>query len=204
MQQHGSQQITLPYLKTTDHLLPSTQRRIHGSGLMFTNIIREATRSGGVWLVMQDSDGQSAMSEGDIVSQAKIQSVDWLSCSQICVDLHITGWGMVETSNQTIKPGQLNARLRPLWATKQQCPADDILVIRLKQWQREYACQPGGDHDDPAGAFDSCWLCWRWLELLPLPLVTKQRLLKQSDPRACLRYLKKMILQSDLYAGMLR
>ena len=204
MEQHDSQRLTQPYLKSTDHLLPSGKRKIWGCGLLFTNTIRDALKEGGLWLVMQDSEGQSAMAEGDIVIRAIIGAVDWLSASQICVELNIVGWGNIAPSEKGTTNDRLSARLRPLWTDRQKIPAGDILIVRLKQWQLEYGHQQPWLFDHQANLSDPCWLCCRWLELLPLPLKTKLRLLSHPTPQACLRYLKKIIRQSDRYTEKLR
>jgi len=157
-----------------------------------------------MWMVMQDSDGQVAISRGDIVTYAHIITVDWLSGTQIQVDLDLPAWGMIENNIPT-KSLRLSAKPFPLWTTNRKLPESDILIIRLKQWLVEYSYQqPRLISSSIEDLHDPCWLCWRWLELLPLPLQTKQRLLKHPTPQLCLRYLKRIIHQSDLYTQVLR
>ncbi|MGR5149414.1 hypothetical protein ACQKP8_23070 [Photobacterium alginatilyticum] len=195
---------TLPVLTTTEHLLPLTKQQISGSGALFSQMILEATRAGGIWIVMQDSNGEVADKAGDIVTFASIDCVDWLSGDQVQVSLDLPQWGAVDTEQDKTPGRYLSASLFPLWHCSHKLSTTDRLVVQLRQWQKEYAHQ--GPANDPGRTDyeDPCWLCWRWLEVLPLPVHTKQRLLKQPGPNSSLRYLKKMIRQSDLYAELLR
>ncbi|MCW8328793.1 hypothetical protein MD588_08220 [Photobacterium sp. SDRW27] len=203
MQIINDQNHTLPFLATADHFLPLGKRQLRGSSMVFSNTIREALHAGGFWLVMQDSDGQVAVSGGDIVTYAHITNIDWLSGTQIQVDVDLKAWGCIEDQVQ-FNPPRLCAKIIPLWTTNQKLPENDILFVRLKQWLAEYGYQSPLMVDTSADFRDPCWLCWRWLELLPLPLKIKQRLLKRTNPKLCLRYLKIIIHQSDLYTQVLR
>ncbi|OLQ75739.1 hypothetical protein BIT28_13525 [Photobacterium proteolyticum] len=190
---------TLPVLATTEHLLPQQKHQIRGRGMLFSHTILEAIRSEGMWIVMQGSDGETANKTGDIVTFATIENVDWLSEDQVIVELELSLWGRVDTEQHHRSDRLLKARFFPLWHSDIKASESDRVVTQLQQWQAEYAChQPLNDIGYEFNA-DPCWLCWRWLELLPLPVQTKQRLLKQPEPTLCLRYLKKMIRQSDRY-----
>lgn len=171
---------------------------------MFSDTIREAIRLKGLWLIMQDSDGDTAADKGDIVVLARIIAVDWLSNVQIRVDIELAQWGMIDNEPKEGTGRYLKASLFPLWKGNQKLSENDLLVVRLKQWLLESNHQPPQNISELVSISDPGWLCWRWLEVLPLPIDIKQRLLKHPTPRPCLRYLKRLIRQSDLYAGLLR
>jgi len=203
-QPHTHQIRTLPFLATTDHQLPQGRDQIRGSGVLFSQMVLDAVRSGGIWIMMQDYNGVKADRPGDIVTFAQINTVDWLSGDQIQVNIELTHWGKIDPVQNKRSDQYLTANPFPLWQTNQTMNADDRLVVRLKQWQVEYAHLQQAQDVRHTSANDPCWLCWRWLELLPLPICTKQKLLKKPGPSLCLRYIKKMIHQSDRYTGLLR
>ncbi|MCG7585151.1 hypothetical protein [Photobacterium sp. OFAV2-7] len=195
---------TLPVLATTEHLLPQQKHQIRGSGMLFSQTILEAIRTEGIWIVMLGNDGETANKTGDIVTFATIESVDWLSEEQIKVELELSLWGKVDAEQHHKSDRLLKASLFPLWHSDKKASERDRVVTQLQQWQAENAYhQPPTDIGYDFNT-DPCWLCWRWLELLPLPVQTKQRLLKQPEPTLCLRYLKTMFRQSDRYTRLLR
>ncbi|CAM3821809.1 hypothetical protein VA7868_03473 [Vibrio aerogenes CECT 7868] len=200
----ASQSLHLPFLMTTDHLMPAGKRRIWGSGLLFSQTLLEATKQNGLWLVMQDSDGQAAMSPGDIVIQARVLSVDWLSAEYIDAEICTRSWGNIIDVKQAAGYGWLTAQTRSLWPTEQRLSPDELLVIRFQQWLKDHHNIPLWLNDVPANMTDPNQLCWYWLELLPLPVSTKQRLLRQPTSQACLRYLKKIFWYSDRFRHDLR
>ncbi|SHO59110.1 hypothetical protein [Vibrio quintilis] len=206
MRHHESQPLHLPCLMTTDHLLPVGKRNIRGNGFIFSQTLLDAIKHHGVWLVMQDSDGQAAIAPGDIVIQAKILAVDWLSADQICAEIYTHRWGRIVSVRQAAGFGWLCAQPAPLWKTPQRLSSDDILVTHFRQWLRESSRltpSPWLSEQTPH-ITDPNQLCWYWLELLPLPLSTKQRLLRQPDSQVCLRYLKKIFRHSDRFSLNLR
>ena len=186
----------LPFLECRDHFMPMGNGDIKGTGYHFTHTVTDGLRAGGLWLVMQDDSGQVASNSGDIIMFAAIEDVDWLSGSQIKLKLTIQHWGKVTASG--LQRQLLEGQVYPLW--QDSClPADDILVMRLVQCTNEYPNKGLGDVTTSTEAirFNTNWICWRWLELLPIPLDKKQRLLKYPTSKLCLRYLKKIIRQSD-------
>lgn len=204
------QPVLLPFLITTEHYFPGIQWQIRGDGLIFVNTIRDATKTGGLWLLMQDSDGKVAAAQDDIVSYARIVEIDWLSTDQIRVDIVVDSLGVI--SSTTPQHHHIKAKPLPLWRTEKIEPSTNLLAAKLKTLLLEHHHESNYKAStlaSPPNAFeadfdDPCWLCWRWLELLPLPLKTKQKLLRHSSPDVCLRYLKKIINQSDRLAQLLR
>ena len=225
---------TLPYLLTTEHGMPMGQLEIKGSGLRFTQTIADGLRAGGLWLVMQDKCGTAAMNKGDIMMLAHIDAVDWLSERQITLSLSIQAEGMLHHDVTDACTTHLQGEAIASWSQqsprtqKSHGPqklqrADtsqgaqesrvspqpyvdkhDVLVTRLQQsWQAQGRLLPEG-HQDTDMAYRPDWICWRWLEILPISLATKQRLLKHPSPRICMRYIKKIIRHSDLSVQPLR
>lgn len=193
-------QLTLPYIQTTDHLMPMGQGQLRGSGYLFTQTIADGLRAGSLWIVMVDSFGKPANAHGDIIMLATITEVDWLSEAEIKLDIAIHQWGALalEPHHSTT---YLQGEIYPIWHDDIQLDNDDILTTRLRQWLAE----SGSQMQVTAASLTSArWVCWRWLELLPLSLTTKQRLLKHSSPQVCIRYLKKIIRRSDLITSLLR
>ncbi|AJR06755.1 hypothetical protein C9J03_03960 [Photobacterium gaetbulicola] len=186
----------LPYLKCRDHFMPMGNGNINGTGYRFTHTVTDGLRAGGLWLVMQDDSGQIAGNSGDIIMFAAIEDVDWLSGSQIKLKLAIRHWGKVTASG--VQHQHLEGQVYPLWQDSV-LPDDDLLVMRLLQLTSEYPNQQlnSGALSSPTNQFNTNWICWRWLEILPIPLGTKQRLLKSPTSEPCLRYLRKIIRQSD-------
>ncbi len=203
---------TFPFLISTEHLLPTGKWQISGTGPLFIDTVCEAMHSGGLWLVMQDHKGKTAIRSGDRVSFAVITNIDWLgqsigrhfSDSQIQVELDVHGWGNVIIKKQPRYPPRLAAQRRPLWAADKKLSPDDLLLSRLTELTIECNKIESLLPNIMLADTDPGWICLRWLELLPLPLDTKQRLLKMPDPELCLRYLKKIIQHSDLYSDLLR
>ncbi|UXI03531.1 hypothetical protein [Photobacterium sp. TY1-4] len=196
-----STQHTLPYLATTEHLLPGREWQLAGNGIVFTERLRAATRAGGLWLVMQESNGKVADQPGQLVTHAAISQIDWLSGPQIRVQLRLTQWGVIHSSSRHAGSLYLSATVRPLWAAHLSLPDTHLLRQRFTQWQQAYALPELSATAHPASA---AWLCWRWLELLPLTVATKQRLLHHPSPAVCLRYLEKIMRQGDLCSNLLR
>ncbi|MCQ1057641.1 hypothetical protein LRP52_07085 [Photobacterium sp. ZSDE20] len=200
----------LPFLKCTEHFMPMGNGNICGTGYTFTHTVSDGLRAGGLWLVMQDDSGQAATNDGDIIMFAAIEDVDWLSESQIKLKLTIEHWGRV-TSPET-KHQKLEGQLYPLWQNSY-LPMDDILVVRLiecthqfhpaeRHYPNRLAHEPAFSVAHVAGSdhqLNTNWVCWRWLEILPITLDKKQRLLKSPDARLCIRYLKRIIRQSDRF-----
>lgn len=190
----------LPFLTSTDHWMPMTRHCLTGSGWLFTQTIRAGQQDGGIWLVMQDSRGYPAMADGDVMTLAVIESVDWLSQQQIQVHIATLSFGRImRSSDAPAQPTRLTGQLYGGWSPSSvSLAADDVLITRLHQWQAEFGLvwPEWVTNQTPLCAN---WVCLRWLELLPLSLKTKQRLLKQPSARNCLRYLKKVIRQSDRY-----
>lgn len=184
----------LPYLKCTEHLMPMGNADIRGAGYSFTHTITDGLRAGGLWLVMQDDAGQAADSNGDIIMFAAIEDVDWLSDSQIKLKLAVQYWGRIVASGQQSQT--LKGQVYPLWHDST-LASDDILVVRLHQCTSTYYRTLPSAAAAPPDRVATNWVCWRWLELLPIPLGTKQRLLKYPTSQLCLRYLKKIIRHSD-------
>ena len=185
----------LPYLACRDHFMPMGNGNINGAGYHFTHTVTDGLRAGGLWLVMQDDFGQVASNRGDIVMFAAIEDVDWLSGSQIQLKLAIQQWGKVTSSSTPHQ--QLEGQVYPLWQ-ESYLAVDDVLVRRLMQCTNEYPNKWfGASAPATAKHFNTNWICWRWLEILPIPLDKKQRLLKYPTSKLCLRYLKKIIRQSD-------
>lgn len=195
--------LTLPFLATTDHLLPGRDWQLSGHGIVFTETIRAATRAEGMWLVMQDSHGDIANQPGDRVTHAVIRQVDWLSGPQIQVELRLAQWGVICPNSQHAGAPTLSAALRPLWREDSPVPATHLLLQKYVQWQQEYG-SPHADIPPTPRDANASWLCWRWLELLPLPVATKQRLLRHPSPTTCLRYLEKIVQHGDLCSNLLR
>lgn len=202
---------TFPFLISTEHLLPTGKCQICGTGSLFIDTLLEAMHSGGLWLVMQDHTGKTAINSGDRVSFAVITDINWLgqsigrhfSDSEIQVELNVSGWGNVIVK-QPRYPPSLTARHQPLWAVKHKLTADDLLLSQLTTLAIECNYLKSQWHKKMLPDTDPGWVCMRWLELLPLPLDTKQRLLKMPKPDLCLRYLKKIIRCSDLNSDLLR
>ncbi|MGF1735484.1 hypothetical protein [Photobacterium satsumensis] len=183
----------LPFLKCTEHLMPMGKGNIRGTGYSFTHTVSDGLQSGGLWLVMQGDSGQTANNTGDIIMFAAIRDVDWLSETQIKLKLAIEHWGRI-TSPET-KHHKLEGQLYPLWQDSP-LPVDDLLAVRLIECTRQFHINehqhPGVHHQ-----LNTNWVCWRWLEILPIPLNKKQRLLKFPDAQLCIKYLKKILRQSD-------
>ena len=188
----------LPFLRCTEHLMPMGKGDICGNGYSFTHTVSDGLRAGGLWLVMQDYSGQTANNSGDIIMFAAIDDVDWLSRSQIHLKLTVEHWARV-TSADT-KHQKLEGQLYPLWQDSP-LPIDDLLVVRLIECTHQF--RPCERSMAPASAkppqLNTNWVCWRWLEILPIPLDKKQRLLKSPDAQLCIRYLKRIIRQSDRF-----
>ena len=186
----------LPYLKCREHFMPLSNGDIKGTGYHFTHTVTDGLRAGGLWLVMQDDSGQIAGNSGDIIMYAVIEDVDWLSGSQIKLKLAIQHWGKVTPAG--MQQQHLEGEVYPLWQDSY-LPADDILVMRLFQCTNEYPNNELGRTNAPTKVerFNTNWICWRWLEILPIPLDKKQRLLKYPTSELCIRYLKKIIHKSD-------
>lgn len=186
----------LPYLKCREHFMPMSNGDIKGKGYHFTHTVTDGLRAGGLWLVMQDDSGQTAGNSGDIIMFAAIEDVDWLSGSQIKLKLAIRHWGKVTPAG--MQHQQLEGQVYPLWQDSY-LPSDDVLVMRLIQCTNEFHNSELNNATVPLSTthFNTNWICWRWLEILPIPLDKKQRLLKYPTSKLCLRYLKKIIRQSD-------
>lgn len=200
----------LPFLKCTEHFMPMGNGKISGTGYSFTHTVSDGLRAGGLWLVMQDDSGQAANNNGDIIMFAAIEDVDWLSESQIKLKLAIEHWGRV--TSPVTKQQKLEGQLYPLWQNSY-LPMDDILVARLIECTHQFHPNERHhpiklEHETVFSAallegiphqLNTNWVCWRWLEILPIPLDKKQRLLKSPDAQLCIRYLKKIIRQSDRF-----
>ncbi|GHA45627.1 hypothetical protein ACFFLZ_08390 [Photobacterium aphoticum] len=209
----NTQPQTLPYLLTTEHGMPMSQLVIKGSGLRFTQTIADGLRAGGIWLVMQDKCGTVAMAKGDIMMLAHIDAVDWLSDRQIVLNLHIQAEGILHHDAAYASTTRLQGETIALWSQAtlgspaSPLPAldtHDVLVTRLLQsWQAQGRSLPD-DHQAFPMTYPPHWICWRWLEILPISLATKQRLLKHPTPLLCMRYIKKIIRHSDLSVQPLR
>lgn len=203
---------TFPFLISTEHLLPTGKWQISGTGSLFIDTLREAMHTGGLWLVMQDHEGKTAINSGDRVSFAVITNIDWLGQSigrhfrdsQIKVELNVQGWGNVVIKKTPCYPPRLAAQRRPLWTVDHKLTEDDVLFSRLTELTIESNNIKSQLSKNLLPDTDPGWICLRWLELLPIPLDTKQRLLKMPDPGLCQRYLKKIIQRSDLYSDLLR
>ncbi|PSW11353.1 hypothetical protein C9I98_24195 [Photobacterium sanctipauli] len=199
--------LSLPFIQTADHYMPHGRWYIRGSGILFTRVVTDSLRAGGFWLIMQDSQGKTANHNGDIMTLASIRHVDWLSESQIKIEVTIEGWAKITAPN-LCTGWVIEGRCYPLWPDDTLLADDDLLVTRLQQWFSDSHCANIGidtlttlPHPIPRSA---SWVCWRWLEILPVSLTIKQRLLKHPTPNACMRYIKKIILHSDLQQHELR
>ncbi|MGF1688470.1 hypothetical protein L4C36_17580 [Photobacterium japonica] len=194
---------TLPYLQTTEHGMPMSKLVIWGNGILFTQTITDGLRAGGLWLVMQDKCGTAAVAKGDIIMLAHIDDVDWLSACQIKLDLTIQASGVLRHDATPPLCSRLQGDITARWPDLPPLPEHDILLTRLKQGMIEHHFPlPASSVDDWPRTPN--WVCWRWLEILPIPLATKQRLLKHPTPHLCMRYIKKIIRHGDLSAQPLR
>jgi hypothetical protein len=193
----------MPYLTLTELPLPDRLWRVWGSGPLFVERMRLAQHAGRVALVMQGSQGELAMTPGDVVALASVRSIDWLSEPQIRIELDVNDWGLVAAEVGVAYPSQLSVHKRGRWLSQKSLFDDDPLVAKLGDLvsQRpDWSLTPASR----AERHDPVWICLRWLELLPLPLRIKQRLLQAPSSKLALRYLNKMVRQSDRFATPLR
>ncbi len=170
---------------------------------MFTNSLRAAEKAGGMWLAHQDCGGDSAVQQGDLVCFAKIIQIDWLSQSQIVADCEIHHWAIIAEPNFS-SPAQwpcpsLYAKAIQIWQRPSSpCQAESLqhALSMINQQHPELRVEALGGVQQ-ADAISQ--LCWRWLELLPLPLKTKQRLLHAPSAELCARYLAFILRQNDRF-----
>ncbi len=211
----------LPYVAMTEHLQPLRRWRLEGNGIMFTELAKQALRTKALWIVMQDSNGSTAMHRGDIVSLARVEMVDWLSMDSIVIVLDIDSWGIITSPPSKASPRLLAASKRAVWTSltdnltdnERELPAklslrEDLYCYRdallpssvlSSEWHTALSTIQHDTVRKDLTEQDVSWLCLRWLELLPLPITMKQRLIAHHDHTVCRRYLKKMIRCSDRY-----
>ncbi|MEE1673965.1 hypothetical protein SNR37_003392 [Agarivorans aestuarii] len=197
-----------PLMISREHFMPQRFARIKGEGMVFIASLRAAEKAGGVWLAFQDSDGNSAVQANDLVSFAQVSHIDWLSKAQIEVEFKILHWGKV-TSNE---PGFCSNWVSPtlcankidLWPDCSKQKNTAALQNALANINLQYPELQTANFEQSVQSDQVKTLCWRWLELLPLPICTKQRLLKSPSASLCIRYLGFILRQSDRFTHLAR
>lgn len=193
----------MPYLAMTELPLPERPWRLWDSGPLFVERMRLAQHAGVIALVMQGSQGELAMAPGDVVGIAKVSAIDWLTEPQIRIELDVMGWGVVFSDAAIAYPSQINVQRREPWPQLPMLNQQNLLVERLADLvrQRPDWCLSATSVEQ---RLDPAWVCLRWLELLPLSVRIKQRLLQAPSPKLALRYLKKIVRNSDRFASVVR
>lgn len=189
--------LSLPFIYNTEHLLPGRECRWLVPGQGREALIRRAQLSGLVALVMQESNGQAFDQPGDSVTIAKVLQVNWLHHKGI--ELHLSLERCARVLQQTSSPSGsvLQLQEQPTWPNAEIDSAvlrfirESYLALRYAHPERASA-PPTTQHNDYAA-----WLCYRWLELLPLPVANKQALLKESHLEPGMRYIKNILQQGD-------
>ncbi|WP_432459923.1 hypothetical protein [Agarivorans sp. QJM3NY_25] len=198
----------LPLIINSEHFMPERQGRLSGQGGEFIASIRAAEKAGGMWLAFQDSNGHCAISKHDLVSRGEIKQVDWLSRKQIIVEFNVTGWGLISTNHPEFSKewftDTITAQQLILWPTPETYPPQPHLQQALLQVKRLYPELHSYGPNQAQDLNDVRLLCWRWLELLPLSIDTKQRLLKAATPALCIRYLNFILRQNDRFLHLRR
>ncbi|WP_411990790.1 hypothetical protein [Agarivorans sp. DSG3-1] len=192
-----------PLMICSEHYMPERYARIRGQGSVFIASLRAAEKAGGMWLAFQDSNGNSAVKQGDIVSFAQISHIDWLSQAEIVVECKVLNWGQVcanalAFSNEWMAPC-IRAESLELWPKLYKQRNTNALQLALEKINLQYPELKASDLQENISSECVKQLCWRWLELLPLPINTKQRLLKSPSASLCIRYLGFILRQSDRF-----
>ena len=191
-----------------EHFMPQRLARIKGQGVVFIASLRAVEKAGGVWLAFQDSDGNSAVKTGDLVSFAQVNHIDWLSKSQIEAEFKVLHWGKVTSHKPSfcsnwVSP-TLCANKIELWPTVATHKNTAALQHALTNINLQYPELQTTNFQQCVQSDQVKNLCWRWLELLPLPICTKQRLLKSPSASLCIRYLGFILRQSDRFTHLAR
>ncbi len=188
--------------------MPQRFARIKGQGMVFTTSLRAAEKAGGVWLAFQDSDGNSATNAGDLVCFAQISHIDWLSESEIEAEFKVLHWGKVRSNKPSFSSAWLShtlcAEKTELWLNTYQQKNTAALQSALANINLQYPELQTANLEQSMQSDQVKTLCWRWLELLPLPICTKQRLLKSPSASLCIRYLGFILRQSDRFTHLTR
>ncbi|WP_406609263.1 hypothetical protein [Agarivorans sp. JK6] len=197
-----------PLMISREHFMPQRFARMKGQGVVFIASLRAAEKAGGVWLAFQDSDGNSAVQANDLVSFAQVSHIDWLSKAQIEVEFKVLHWGKVTSG----KPGFSSTWVSPtlcadkieLWPNTSIQKNTAALQSALANINLQYPELQTANLEQSVQSEQVKNLCWRWLELLPLPICTKQRLLKSPSASLCIRYLGFILRQSDRFTHLAR
>ena len=188
--------------------MPQRLAQLRGQGLMFTERLRAAEKAGGLWLAHQDSGGDSAIQPGDLVCFAKITQIDWLSQLQIVADCEIHHWAVVVTATPSSAKqwpcASLTAKPIELWPQHSGAQHQQRLQQALDLVLQQHPELMVNELTTSPTATKLNQLCWRWLELLPLPLRTKQRLLQAPSVELCLRYLTFILRRNDRFTELPR
>ena len=179
--------IHIPCIATTEHVLPMRRVIISGDGLLFTEMARLAHKTSQIALIMMDSNGDYPETSQQLVTIANVESIDWLSEQQIKITMVCSEMGTLHSYKSI---GLSDVAKHPMWPSVNSPEQAATLATPLELTEAV--------NIDVEQAANLNWLCYRWLEILPLQVSVKQRLLKAQDCRLCQRYLEKIIEKSDL------
>ncbi|MGY5450210.1 hypothetical protein ACVFI8_04620 [Agarivorans sp. MS3-6] len=192
-----------PLIIRREHFMPERNAQISGEGMAFIASLRAAEKAGGMWLAFQDSKGRCAVKPQDIISFAQIKHIDWLSQARITVDFTVLSWGVVTSKAPTFCSTWMTQTIEAtpceLWPMMLQHKNVQDLQQTLQKINVTYPELKVTNLNQELENNQVKSLCWRWLELLPLPINTKQRLLKSPSASLCIRYLGFILRQSDRF-----
>lgn len=199
----SAQTLQLGLFPLTAHLLPGGRMQLRVFEPRYVRLVRDALRNDqGFGLCMLNSAGDTSLNQHIFPIGTRAKIIDFETLADGYLGITIAGEQLftvdnIVTEKDGLRVGSVEL-IQPL-APPPELPFPDGCELQ-RRLQEVFSKYPEFAKLYPEQYFqDPLWVCYRWLEILPLSAATKQEILAAPELSTMQQYLEQLFVENQAF-----